>query len=159
MSDASEWAWGACKIDPNSSQIHREMRTLQQTGGFWDEDLSKAHITQQETRAACNTVMSLALPGERVRLLADATTTVAAFNKWGSNRSRAVNQEMKNFYNWSLEKKVEVTACYVQGEKNPADRPSRRRKDHNDYHLNRLVWLNIMKVFRVRPTVDLFASE
>ncbi len=121
--------------------------------------MSKAHITLQETKAAIYAVQSFAQPGDRVRLGSDATTAVAALNKWGSNRSKAVNQELKKFRRWTEQNQVEVSAHHVQGESNPADEPSRPKYNRNDWFLNRTVWSKAMRALRRKPSIDLFATK
>ncbi len=148
-SDAMEKAWGAVDLSaqPNS-----------ETFGFWEKGLQEQHIMAQETEAAVRAIKSLAQPGERVRVFADATVAVSMLNKGGSNRSLQLNSILEPFWRWTKDNQISVTAAYIPGQQNPADRPSRTPKDHNDWFLNRRVLFLALKTLRLHPTLDMFAS-
>ena len=113
----------------------------------------------KELEAAINTVQSLAKSGEHITLKVDNSVTFAYLTK-GGGRIPSLNQMVRPFLKWCMEKQVTLRTDQVKSSEDLADGPSRWHKDKGDYTLDRNLFrflLHRMKTFQP-PEVDMFAS-
>jgi hypothetical protein len=146
-SDSSQEAWAG--VDATSGALVQE---------FW-RDKRHLHINVKELEAAINTVQSLAKPGEHITLKVDNSVTFAYLTK-GGGRIPSLNQMVRPFLKWCMEKQVTLRKEQVKSSEDLADGPSRWHKDKGDYTLDRKLFhflLHRMENFQT-PQVDMFAS-
>jgi len=82
------------------------------------------HIIVKELEAAINTVKSLAKPKEHVCLKVDNAATFYYLTKHGG-RIQSLNQMVRPFLQWCMEKKVTLDVQLVKRSQDLADGPSR----------------------------------
>ena len=123
-SDSSQEAWAG--VDVTSGQIVQE---------FW-RDKSGLHINVKELEAAINTVKSLAKAGEMVSLSVDNSVTFAYLKK-GGGRIPSLNQLVRPFLKWCIQKRITLEVNQVKSAEDLADGPSRWGQDRGDYTMDR----------------------
>lgn len=159
FSDASDTGWGGVfrQLKPNPARPQRPWtRTI---AGRWTPNQSALHITKKEALAA-SFVLRAFLPyinsADRVELKTDAVATRCALLK-GSARPAmtwCVHSVRRAYQSSRIDLRVE----YVPSAENPADAPSRRERDRNDYRLQPR-WLRMAEsTLKFTPEIDLFAS-
>ena len=118
-SDSSQEAWAG--VDVTSGQIVQE---------YWREK-RHLHINVKELEAAINTVKSLAKPGEHVTLKVDNSVTFWYLTK-GGGRIPSLNQLVRPFLKWCMEKKVTLDVQLVKSSQYLADGPNRWGQNRGD---------------------------
>ena len=146
-SDSSQEAWAG--VDVTSGKIVQE---------FWRSKRG-LHINVKELEAAINTVQSLANRGEHVTLKVDNSVTFAYLSK-GGGRIPSLNQQVRPFLKWCMEKKITLDLQLVKSSEDLADGPSRWAKDKGDYTRDPRLFKTLRRLFRrhINPKVDMFAS-
>jgi len=146
-SDSSQHAWAG--LDIETKELVQE---------FWREK-SVLHINVKELEAAINTVMSLAKPKEKVSLSVDNSVTFAYLKK-GGGKIPSLNQLVRPFLKWCMEKEVTLEVQLIKSAEDLADGPSRWLQDRGDYTLDKRLFQELlfhMKHF-INPEIDMFAS-
>ena len=115
-SDSSQEAWAG--VDVTTGKMVQE---------FW-RDKRGLHINVKELEAAINTVQSLANKGEHVSLKVDNSVTFAYLSK-GGGRIPSLNQMVRPFLRWCMEKRISLEIQLVKSSEDQADAPSRWSKD------------------------------
>jgi hypothetical protein len=114
----------------------------------------------KELEAAINTVQSLARPKEHVLLKVDNSVTFWYLTK-GGGRIPSLNQQVRPFLKWCMEKDIQLTVQQVKSSEDLADGPSRWSQDKGDYTMDKVLFQTLLKKMRkgnMFPTVDMFAS-
>ena len=147
-SDASNTGWGA-RCGPL------------RTGGQWSLQEKNLHINGKEMLAAFLAVQTFVRDQKEihVRLKVDNTTTVCYINRMGGTHSPQMMQLTHRLWNWSLERRILLSAEHLPGRLNQiADRESRMHGDSSEWKLSPLVFRQIMKQMGACQ-IDLFASR
>ena len=127
--------------------------------GRWTNRQSALHITTQETLAVVYTINALSrsynVSGRRILIKTDSVAARAAVSKgskyFGLNWAGAAARKAAN---------LEVVIEHTPGVSNPADSPSRRSRDREDFKLLPKWVKRACKAFgRPLPKVDLFAGR
>jgi hypothetical protein len=113
----------------------------------------------EELEAAMNTVMSLAKPKEKVSLSVDNSVTFAYLKK-GGGKIPSLNQLVRPFLKWCMEKEILLEVHLIKSAEDLADGPSRWQQDKGDYTLNKNLFQHILFTMKdfINPKVDMFAS-
>ena len=147
-SDASDTGWGACY----------EGLT---TRGQWSREESRLHINCKELLAAFLAVQTFAKNKRRmhIRLRVDNTTAMYYINSMGGSHSLQLMQLTSQFWNWSLERDILISAEHLPGRQNQiADQESRMQGDSSEWKLKPVVFWRLME--QLGPCqIDLFASR
>jgi len=147
--DASKLGWGA------TSQGET-------TGGRWNEHETSEHINALELQAGFFGLKSLldSVRHKHIRLELDNATAVCYINAMGGSVSPKCNYVAKNIWKWAMERDIWLSACHIPGTQNvAADQASRVFNDRTEWMLDGRVFKEILGVFNLAPTVDLFASR
>ena len=119
-SDSSQEAWAG--VDVTTGNLVQE---------FW-RDRSGLHINVKELEAAINTVQSLAQRKKHVLLKVDNSVTFWYLTK-GGGKIPSLNQQVRPFLKWCMEKEIQLTVQQVKSSEDLADGPSRWSQDKGDY--------------------------
>jgi len=146
-SDSSQFAWGGINV-----------KTKECVQEFW-RSAKTLHINVKEMWAAVKTLQSLSHPNEKVHLVVDNAVTYHYFRK-GGGRKPHLNAIMRDFWQWVLERNIQVEISLVPSLESQADTLSRPPKDKGDYTLHQGLWhvLRDLCLTWVQPKVDVFAS-
>ena len=147
-SDSFQNAWAG--VDVTTGHLVQE---------FW-RDKAGLHINVKELEAAINTVQSLANPGEHVLLKVDNTVTFWYLTK-GGGRIPSLNQQVRPFLKWCMEKEITLIVQQVKSTEDLADGPSRWSKDKGDYTLDKHLFQHLVHKMKETfcPMVDMFAHH
>jgi hypothetical protein len=148
-SDASKIGWGGTY---NSEQ----------TRGNWTAEEAQRSNNMRELMAACLTIKAFAhlhrWHDATVEIQSDNRTTVAYLNRMGG-RCQLLDQTVREFGAWLLQRKLTVQARYLPGEQNvAADQLSRTPPTQDDWSLAPQA-VNKIKRALGPFNVDLFASR
>ena len=147
-SDASNTGWGACWNN-------------QRTGGQWSFQESQLHINAKELLAAFLALQTFvgSRKGIHVLLKIDNMTAVYYINRMGGTHSKKLMEITAQVWNWSLERKIFLSAEHIPGIQNvDADRESRRKGDSSEWKLDPAIFQQVMQILGPCQ-VDLFASR
>ena len=147
-SDASNTGWGA-----RCGQLR--------TRGQWSQSETQLHINCKEMLAALLALQTFArdLKGVHVRLRVDNTTAVCYINRMGGTHSPLMMELTHKIWNWSLERKILLSAEHLPGKQNQiADLESRMEGDSSEWKLAPAVFHSIMEQLG-DCQIDLFASR
>ena len=147
-SDASNTGWGACWNN-------------QKTGGHWSFQESQLHINAKELLAAFLALQTFVgnRKGINVLLKIDNMTAVYYINRMGGTHSKKLMEITSQIWNWSLDRKIALSAEHLPGVQNVvADRESRRKRDCSEWKLDPTIFRRIMQTLGPCQ-VDLFASR
>ena len=134
-------------------------------GGFvqraWTKDdlAEDPSINLLETRAARESVMALAKPGDRVRLTVDNRTAAAYIRHQGGTKSNVLSQEAQLLWDQAVAQDIWLlTPHWISTEENWAvDFLSRDCLDRWNFRLERRVFSSILHHFNIKPTLDALA--
>ena len=147
-SDASNTGWGACWNN-------------QKTGGHWSFQESQLHINAKELLAAFLALQTFVgnREGIHVLLKIDNMTAVYYINRMGGTHSKKLMEITSQIWNWSLDRKIFLSAKHLPGIQNvDADQESRRKQDSSEWKLDPSTFRQIMQILGPCQ-VDLFASR
>ena len=129
----------------------------------WDpKDLAdEPSINLLETRAARESVLALAQPGDRVRLHIDNRTAATYILCQGGTKSNILLQEALRLWEQAVSRDITIlTPHWIPTEENlAADFLSRHDMDHWEFMLDRETFTAILEHFSLYPTLDVFASR
>ena len=136
-------------------------------GGFvqrtWSSDdlVDDPSINWLETRAARESVLALAQPGDRVRLHIDNKTAAAYIRHQGGTRSNVLSQEALLLWKQAVAKDITILPPHwIPTEENTAaDFLSRHSLDQWEFRLDREVFKSILDHFDLQPSLDAFACH
>ena len=122
---------------------------------------SNPSINLLELRAARDGLKNLALPGDVVRLHLDNMTACSYIKRQGGTRNQHLSREACLLWKESLERGVSLLAPHWLSTKDnvEADFLSRNNIHHWEIVLDKSVFLMILDMFQVMPTLDAFASS
>jgi hypothetical protein len=94
-----------------------------------------------------------------VSLSVDNSVTFAYLRK-GGGRIPSLNQLVRPFLKWCMEKEVNLEVHLIKSAEDLADGPSRWQQDRGDYTLNRNLFHDLLWQMKghITPKVDMFAS-
>ena len=147
-SDASNTGWGACCNN-------------QKTGGHWSFQECQLNINVKELLATFLALQTFAgnKNGINVLLKLDNMTAVYYINRMGGTHSKRLMEVTSQMWDWSLDRKIVLTAKHLPGVQNiDADRESRREQDSSEWKLDTTIFHRIMQILGPCQ-VDLFASR
>ena len=133
-----------------------------QTEGLFTASESDLHINVLELRAVYFGLQALCykLVDIHIRLLIDNTTAVSTINNMGSCRSIQCDNEVKNIWEWTINRNNWITAAHIPGKLNiEADLESRKNETKTEWKLNVSDFTHTTETFAFMPEVDLFASR
>ena len=92
-------------------------------------------------------------------LKVDNMTAVYYINRMGGTHSKKLMEITSQIWNWSLDRKIFLSAEHLPGIQNvDADQESRRKQDSSEWKLDPLIFQQIMQILGPCQ-VDLFASR
>ena len=126
----------------------------------WEEEEMDLHINFLELRAARES-LSLAKPGDMVRLHLDNVTALTYILKQGGTRSRLLNTEACQLWKEAIAKKINLLSpVWLSTKENmEADFLSRNHLHQWECMLSRETFLLILDHFSLYPTLDVYASR
>ena len=130
-SDSSDTMWAG--VD-----LHTQSRVQE----YWRGE-GVLHITVKELKAAVDTVRSLAQPGEVVQLGVDNSVAYYYLLKGGGGRLPHLNQLMREFWDWCLQKNILVKVHLLKSADDLADKYTRLGMDKGDYTLEDNLFLHL----------------
>ena len=147
-SDASNTGWRACWNN-------------QMSGGHWSFKKSQLHINVKELLAAFLALQTFAGNKKEIHVLLklENMTAVYYINRMGGTHSKKLMEVTSQIWDWSLDRKIILTAKHLPGVQNvDADQESRSELDSSEWKLDPAIFHRIMRI--VGPCqVDLFASR
>ena len=147
--DSSGTMWGA-------------VRGTHKTGGCWDTAEQQEHINVLEIKAVLLGLQALCADctDKHIRIRSDNTTTVHYINEMGGSRSYKCNLLAIQIWQWAIERQLWLSVEHVAGVLNQeADSESRDRNNSGEWALSQNVFENLSDIFKVTPTIDLFATR
>ena len=79
---------------------------------------------------------------------------------WGGCESDSCNRIAYDIWQWAIEKSIWLSAAHTPGTENcEADELSRKFNPNLEWSVTDEVFNQILKVFALGPTIDLFASR
>ena len=126
------------------------------------EDLAAdPSINLLETRAARESVLALAEPGDSVRLYIDNKTAAAYIRCQGGTKCNTLSQEALLLWEQAVSEDITLLMPHwIPTEENiAADFLSRHDMDLWEFMLDRETFSAILNHFRLQPTLDAFASQ
>ncbi|XP_068714943.1 uncharacterized protein [Montipora foliosa] len=147
--DASLTGWGA---------KWGEMKTQ----GVWCRSEKDQHINCLELLAIRWGLLSLchAEHDTHIRIMSDNVTAVCYINAMGGCQSDNCNRIAYDIWQWAIEKSIWLSAAHTPGTENcEADELSRKFNPNLEWSVTDEVFNQILKVFALGPTIDLFASR
>ena len=147
--DASLTGWGA---------KWGEMKTQ----GVWCRSEKDQHINCLELLAIRWGLLSLchAEHDTHIRIMSDNVTAVCYINAMGGCQSDICNRIACDIWQWAIEKSIWLSAAHTPGTGNcEADELSRKFNPNLEWSVTDEVFNQILKVFALGPTIDLFASR
>ena len=126
------------------------------------EDLAgDPSINLLETRAASESVLALAEPGDRVRLHIDNRTAAAYIRCQSGTKSNVLSQEALLLWEQAVSRDITLlTPHWIPTEENSAaDFLSRYDMSLWEIMLDKDTFSAILKHFSLQPTLDVFASR
>lgn len=125
-----------------------------------EELLSSHHINFLEIRAAKES-LSLAEPGDRVRLFIDSRTAAAYIRRQGGTRSAELSAEACALWRLAMSRHITILSpVWLSTKENiMADFLSRYSMRQWECQISRSTFLTILARFQVSPTLDCFASK
>jgi hypothetical protein len=149
--DASDEGYGALN--------HNTGETLQ---GHWRGNELNTRIEVKEMRAAALATMEWTahLKDTRVKLLVDNSITVSYMNKAKGGRKNRLNSLMAQVWKRCRMNRIILDVEWISTHDNVIpDRLSRVHRSRNDYKLHPRIFKQACKRFKIKPTVDLFATR
>ena len=118
------------------------------------------HINLLEIRAARES-LSLASPGDRVRLHLDSTTACSYIRRQGGTRSLSLSKEACLLWEQAVSNNITLlTPHWLSSKDNAeADFLTRNRLSQWEFRLRQDLFLQILETFQIWPTLDAFASK
>ena len=119
------------------------------------------HINLLEIRAAREGILALSTAGDIVRLHLDNITACAYIRKQGGTKSAVLSLEACALWEEALAKRVTILAPHwLSSNANvEADFLSRNKMSQWEFYLDRDLFVYILKMLQVQPTLDVFASR
>ena len=147
--DASECGWGATDgVNP--------------TGGICSEHYKAYDINYLELKAihlVIKTYSYLWKGYKYIRTRSDNTTPIAYVNNMGGLVSSLCDRLAKEVWTYFSEK-TWLSAIHIPGkENNEADYMSRLLNNNTEWKLDPQIFQKILKLFSVKPEIDIFASH
>ena len=150
--------WSDANLSMGGSYNSRGQYTQRE----WSEHelASEHHINLLEIRAAKEGILSLASPGDRVRLHVDNVSAVAYIRHQGGTHSSSLSDEAMSLWEDAIDRNIQVlTPRWIPtGQNCGADFLSRHRMEAWEFQLDPCLFIEIMAYFHVNPTLDAFAS-
>ena len=147
--DSSKFQWGAKRDDIG-------------TGGHWNVLECEEHINILEIKAILLGIKALCPNVEKthIRVNSDNATAVAYVNKKGGCVSRKCNELAKLIWEWCLNKQCYISVNFTPGHFNiEADYLSRNQSYNLEWSLSLIIYQNLIRILKIKPTIDLFASR
>ena len=142
--DASKEGWGA---------FCREIMT----SGCWNAQKAQLHINSLEMMAAFFAIKAFAKEIS-ILLLTDNILVVAHINRMGGTKSLRLTSQVKDLWEWCLQRQITATARHLPGLENvTADYLSRHLTDRMDWMLDLNIFQCLDKIWGPLQ-VDLFAT-
>ena len=146
--DASESGWGATDgVNP--------------TGGIWSEYYKAYHINYLELKAihlAIKAYSNLWKGCKHIRIRSDNTTAIAYVSNMGGLVSSSCDRLAKEIWTYCSKRNTWLSAIHIPGKgNNEADYMSRLLNDNTEWKLNSQIFHKILKLFSVKPEIDIFA--
>ena len=139
---------------------HNSRGEFQQRKWTREELKSNPHINLLEIRAAKES-LSLARPGDRVRINIDSRTAAAYIRKQGGTLSPELSTEACELWRLAVSRNLTILSPVWLSTKDNimADFLSRHSLRQWECQLSRKTFLTILATFQVTPTLDCFASR
>lgn len=157
--DAAKMGWGAVWVIPGET----EAETIQ-ARGFWSRQERKMSISALETLAIWRAMQSLTasqaekLRGAKLNILCDNTAAVRAIQKTAA-RAPEINRILKVMMPWLWRLEVRFEIAHIAGKDNTLPDELSRVVDEEDWMLMEKWFKRAQLQFRVKVTVDRFASD
>ena len=118
------------------------------------------HINKLELVGAISALKSMAKPGDHVLLHLDNKTALSYLRKRGGTKNFQLCKLAVKTGIWLMENDVLLSVEYISSKENViADMMSRFHIDFWEFSLKKDVYDYIMKIFKAKPTMDVFASN
>ena len=139
---------------------HSSRGEFQQRKWSEEELQSQPHINLLEIRAAKES-LTLARPGDRVRINIDSRTAAAYIRKQGGTLSPELSAEACDLWRIAIARNITILSpVWLSSKDNAmADLLSRQSLRQWECQLSRPMFLTILATFQVTPTLDCFASR
>ena len=131
------------------------------TGGCWNAQEAQLHINSLEMMAAFFAIKAFAKECQQISilLLTDNISVVAHINRMGGTKSLQLTSQVKDLWEWCLQRQLTVTAQHLPGLENvTADYLSRHLTDRTDWMLDPNIFQCLDKIWGPLQ-VDLFATR
>ena len=147
VTDSSLLGWGAVCNDV-------------EIGGRWTDLESHQHINYLELLAAFHGIKSFCKGRSdiHVQIKSDNACCVAYINHMGGIGSQACNTLAFSIWKWCIERNIWISACFVPGIENIADKSSRKFNENVEWKLHPGIFEQLVKIWNL-PEIDLFASR
>ena len=90
----------------------------------------------------------------------DNTTAIHGINNMGSCKSVSCDTEVRKIWDWAIESNNFLTATHIPEILNvEADAESREAETRTEWKLNDSIFSDMLKHFKFKPVIDLFASR
>jgi hypothetical protein len=146
FTDSSTDAWGI---------VHQQ----QQWQGQWTLQEQSQHINYKELLVIWKALQVVPLqPHHHLQLCIDNTSAISYINNFGGTRSKQLNTLARKIWTHCFHNHIHLSTLYVPSQFNPADAPSRRMIQQNEWQINPTTFNQINNKWGPH-TIDLFASH
>ena len=146
----------------SSGTMWGTVRDTHKTGGCWDKIEQQEHIYCLEIKAVLLVLQALCddCIDKHIRVKSDNSTTVHYINEMGGSKSYKCNLTAIQIWQWAIERHIWLSIEHVAGAlTQEADFESREGNNSGEWALSQITLKTIADIFKVTPTIDLFASR